>query len=130
MPSVFTLSGSKPKPKRRESGRRLDTTLPKPTRAQVKQMLGPFATSAQIDRHVQRYGPQAGLGFTRDKKVCPRVPSKSIEWTKIPEGTKVIDCGNLYVAKLKGGAAVAAWSSYDAIRAQLALRRLAARSAK
>lgn len=130
MPSVFTLSGPKTKGKGRKGGRRLDTTLPKPTRAQVARMLGPFATPAQIDRHFKQHGQQAGLGFVRDKRKCPRVPSKNVDWTKIPAGTKVIDCGNLYVAKLKGGAAVAIWGGQDAVQAQMALRRMAKRSEK
>ncbi len=62
MPSIFTLSGSgSGRKKPAKGGRRLDSTLPRPTREQVKQSLGPFATSEQVDRHYAKYGRGAGL---------------------------------------------------------------------
>lgn len=126
MPSVFTLSGAgRKKPKAAKKSRTIDSTLPRPSRAQVKAMLGPFATSAQVDRHFKQYGN--GLGGARDKKACPRIPKKNVEWTQIPKGTKVVDCGHLYVAKLKSGSAVVFWGSRDASQAQTTLKRLAAK---
>lgn len=45
-----------------KSGRQLDTTLPKPTREDVKRTLGPFATDAQIDQHFHKYGLKGAAG--------------------------------------------------------------------
>lgn len=61
----------------------------------------------------------------RDRKKCPRIPSKNVDVNRIPKGTKIVDCGNLWIAKLKGGAAVVFWGGQEAREAQ---RRLAAAS--
>jgi len=128
MPSIFTLSGPGAPRRRRPSKRGDISALPKPTRAQIVQALGPFATKAQIDRHLKQWGrASSGLGAARDRAVCPRVPAKNVQWTKIPHGTRILDCGNLFVAKLKTGAAVVNWSSFDAGQAQAWLASRATR---
>ena len=54
------------------ASRRLNSTLPRPSRAQVKSMLGPFATSAQVDAHFRKHGN--GLGAAGGKCVVVQIP--------------------------------------------------------
>lgn len=65
--------------------RKLTTKLPKPTREQVKQSLGPFATSAQVDAHFRKYGRKAkGLGETASGLPRDTMPSQPGRGTVYP----------------------------------------------
>lgn len=58
---------------------------------------------------------------------CARRPSERIDVHKIPVGTPIIDCGDVYVAQLDGGDAVVDVTTGHRIEARSRLRRAATR---